>query len=131
MNDPKAPSDWLKVVGILRRQKDIDRQWNTVHFGPVRIETHDGEHLFQVEVSPRDLELKGFRVQLYSTSVPGGGASLIAMTACTTCACPPGAQMYSAQVSATRPASDYTARIVPHHLNASTPLEAGQIVWQR
>jgi starch phosphorylase len=38
---------------------------------------------------------------------------------------------YSTHVSATRPASDYTARIVPHHLNAFVPLEADQIVWQR
>jgi hypothetical protein len=33
-------------------------------------------------------------------------------------------------VSATRPSSDYTPRIVPYHLNAVVPLEAGQIVWQ-
>jgi starch phosphorylase len=43
----------------------------------------------------------------------------------------PGMLTYSAHVSATRPASDYTARIVSHHRNASVPLEAGQIVWQR
>jgi starch phosphorylase len=42
----------------------------------------------------------------------------------------PGAVTYLAQVSATRPASDYTARIVPYHLNAVVPLEAGQIIWQ-
>jgi starch phosphorylase len=38
---------------------------------------------------------------------------------------------YSAQVSATRASSDYTARIIPHHANVSVPLEAGQILWQR
>jgi hypothetical protein len=43
----------------------------------------------------------------------------------------PGSYTYSAQVSATRPANDYTARIVPHHPDALVALEAGQIVWQR
>jgi starch phosphorylase len=43
----------------------------------------------------------------------------------------PGAQIYAAQVAATRPASDYTPRVVPHHANASVPLEAEQILWQR
>jgi starch phosphorylase len=43
----------------------------------------------------------------------------------------PGVLTYSAHVSATRPASDYTARIIPHHPNASVPLEAEQIIWQR
>jgi hypothetical protein len=39
--------------------------------------------------------------------------------------------MYPAQVSAIHPASDHTARIIPQYLNASTPLEVEQIVWQR
>jgi starch phosphorylase len=43
----------------------------------------------------------------------------------------PGMFIYLAQVSASRPASDYTARIIPHHPNASVPLEARQILWQR
>ena len=38
---------------------------------------------------------------------------------------------YSAQVSATRASSDYTARIIPYHANVSVPLETGQILWQR
>jgi starch phosphorylase len=53
------------------------------------------------------------------------------MNASGPCADKPGAFNYSAQVSATRPASDYTARIVPYHPNALVPLEAEQIVWQR
>jgi len=43
----------------------------------------------------------------------------------------PDALTYSVKVSATRPAGDYTARIIPYHPNASVPLEAGQIIWQR
>jgi starch phosphorylase len=43
----------------------------------------------------------------------------------------PGAFTYSIQVSATRLASDYTARIVPFHVNALVPLETDRIVWQR
>jgi starch phosphorylase len=43
----------------------------------------------------------------------------------------PGVMTYSAQVPATRSASNYTARIIPRHSNASVPLEARQILWQR
>jgi starch phosphorylase len=38
---------------------------------------------------------------------------------------------YSARVPASRPAAEYTARIVPHHPEAAVPLEAAQILWQR
>jgi len=38
---------------------------------------------------------------------------------------------YSARVAATRPATDYTARIVPFHPAAEVPLEDAHILWQR
>jgi len=39
--------------------------------------------------------------------------------------------IYSAQAPSSRPASDYTARAVPHFPGAAVPLEAAQILWQR
>ena len=39
--------------------------------------------------------------------------------------------VYTAHVAATRPAADYTARIIPQHPDAAVPLEAPQILWQR
>jgi starch phosphorylase len=42
-----------------------------------------------------------------------------------------GGYLYGAKVSATRPATDYTARVIPQHDGVSVPLEAAQILWQR
>jgi len=39
--------------------------------------------------------------------------------------------LYSARVPATRPAVDYTPRLIPHNGEAIVPLEASQILWQR
>jgi starch phosphorylase len=39
--------------------------------------------------------------------------------------------VYAARVPADRPASDYTARVVPCRAGAKVPLEAPQILWQR
>ena len=38
---------------------------------------------------------------------------------------------YYAQVPATRPAIDYTARIIPQHDDVRVPLEEAHILWQR
>ncbi len=38
---------------------------------------------------------------------------------------------YHAKVSAARPATDYTARIIPSHDGVDVPLEVGRILWQR
>jgi starch phosphorylase len=127
----RTADDGALGLSLLRWKQNIDRHWNTVHFGPVEVTTHDGQHLFQAEVSPGNLKLEELRVELYSGPVQGGGPTLAIMTASKNCAGSSGVQMYSAQVSALRPASDYTARIVPHCLNASVPPEAEQIVWQR
>jgi starch phosphorylase len=39
--------------------------------------------------------------------------------------------VYSAQVPATRPAADYTARVIPYRSGVSVPLESALILWQR
>jgi len=39
--------------------------------------------------------------------------------------------IYTAEVPSSRPANDYTARIVPASADAHIPLEEKQILWQR
>jgi starch phosphorylase len=116
---------------LLQWKQDLDRHWSTVRFVNVEIDTHDGQHYFQADIAPGSLTPGHLRVELYADSAHGECASLEVMTTSGPCADTPGAFNYSAHISATRPASDYTARIVPHHPNALVPLEASQIVWQR
>ena len=116
---------------LLQWKQDLERYWSTVHFVSIRINTHDGQHFFQADVAPGSLTPDHFRVDLYADTAHEKSAPFQVMNASGPCADKPGAFNYSAQVSATRPASDYTARIVPHHPNALVPLEVGQIVWQR
>jgi len=116
---------------LLQWKQDLERYWSTVGFVSIRINTHDGQHFFQVDVAPGSLTPDHFRVDLYADTAHEKSAPFQVMNASGPCADKPGAFNYSAQVSATRPASDYTARIVPYHPNALVPLEAEQIVWQR
>ena len=127
----RAAGDNALGMGLLHWQQDIDRHWNTVRFGTLGIETHDGQHFFQVKVLPGNLNPDQLTVELYADSVQAGKPAIEAMTAPEPSPDSPGVLTYSAHVSATRPASDYTARIIPHHPNASVPLEAEQIIWQR
>jgi starch phosphorylase len=118
-------------AALLHWQQDIDRHWSTVQFGAVGIETHDGQHFFQVEVFPGNLNPDQLQMELYADSVQGGQPVIEVMIASKHSAVARGVLTYSAQVPATRPASDYTARVIPRHPNASVPLEARQILWQR
>jgi starch phosphorylase len=115
---------------LLNWRQEIDRHWSAVRFGAVKIETRDGRHYFQVQVFLGKLNPDQLQVELYADSIQGGEPVVEVMIAPDPRVDMLGVVTYSAQVSATRPASDYTARIIPHHPNASVPLEAEQILWQ-
>jgi starch phosphorylase len=116
---------------LLQWKQDIDRHWSTVHFVGMQINTHDGKHFFQVDIAHGSLTPEHLRVELYADSADGQCDSCEVMNLSGPCADTPDTFTYLAEVSATRPASDYTARIVPYHPNALVPLEANQIIWQR
>jgi len=127
----RAADDGAIGSSLLQWKQDLDQHWNRVRFGTLKIETRDGQHFFQAEIYPGALTRDQLQVELYADSMHGGMPAIEGMTANEPCPDSPGVLTYSANVSATRPASDYTARIVPHYLNAAVPLEAEQIVWQR
>ena len=127
----RAADDGALGSSLLQWKLDIDRHWSNVRFVSIRIDTHDGQHFFEADIAPGSLTPDHFRVELYADASPGKGSSLGAMNATGPCTDRPGAITYSTQVSATRLASDYTARIVPFHVNALVPLETDRIVWQR
>jgi len=116
---------------LLKWRYKIAREWNSVRFGPLQTETHDGRHFFRVQLLPANLPLSDLKVELYASPLQAGDSAVETMTACDQCTDPKGTVTYSAQVAATRAAIDYTPRVVPQHPGVSVPLEAGQILWQR
>jgi starch phosphorylase len=127
----RAADDGAAGSSLLQWKQDLERHWSTVRFVGVRIDTHDGQHFFQADVAPGSLNPEHLRVEIYADPAQGGSACVEVMNPSGPSPDKPGAFTYSAQVSVTRLASDYTARIVPYNLNAFVPLEASQIIWQR
>jgi starch phosphorylase len=127
----RAADDGALGSSLLQWKLDLDRHWSNVRFASIRINTHDGQHFFEADVAPGSLTPDHFRVELYADASHGEGSCVEEMNASGLCTDTPGAFTYSTQVSATRNASDYTARIVPYHVNALVPLETDRIVWQR
>jgi starch phosphorylase len=97
----------------------------------VKVETHDGQHLFEVPVCLDDLDPKTLRVELYADGVMGGAPVCQEMTSLRQSAGASEGSIYSAAVSAARPAGDYTARVIPHRNGVAVPLEDARILWQR
>jgi starch phosphorylase len=78
-----------------------------------------------------NLDPNAVRVEMYAEGINGGSPIRQEMT----CVQPPAGEtrrgIYRASVSATRPATDYTARIIPHCAGDAVPLEVDPILWQR
>jgi len=87
-------------------------------------------HFFRVHIYTGRLSANEFKVELYANPLTGGGPAIESMSAYKD-ADPMGQQPFLGEVCACRSAGDYTARIVPYHVSAAVPLEAGQILWQR
>jgi starch phosphorylase len=105
--------------------------WDTLRFGEVKIETKGKQHVFEVQVYLNDLDPKAVQVELYADGVNSGALvrqkmKLIRQPAAADSSC-----VYRAKVPASRPATDYTARVIPYYDSVAVPLEEAHILWQR
>jgi glycogen phosphorylase len=110
-------------------QRLITEHWNAVRFGETTVQTREGQHVISVQAFLGDLDPDAVQVELYADAVDDAGPVRQPMTR--EQALTGSAWLYRAEVPATRPAVDYTARLIPCHPALTTPLEASQILWQR
>ena len=116
---------------IVNWEHALKEKWAKLHFGEVKVETKAKQYVFKVQVYLNDLDPKAVRVELYADGVNGGSPVRREMKLLRPLAGASGGYIYSAAVSAARPAIDYTARVIPHFAGIAVPLEEEQILWQK
>ena len=121
--------------GAVGRQV-VDWQHAWIRSGPrcasvkLKVETSGEQHVFEVQVYLNDLDPKAVRVELYADGVDGAGPVRQEMTRVRRQAGASGGYVYGAAVPATRPATDYTARVIPYCSGVAVPMEAARILWR-
>jgi starch phosphorylase len=118
-------------VDIVNWRHALDQKWHALRFGEVTLETRGEQHVFEAQVYLDDLDPQAVRVELYADGVMGGATVREQMKRVGQLAGAPGGYVYSAAVSAARPSTDYTARVIPHCDGVAIPLEDARILWQR
>lgn len=111
-------------------QHALEQKWALLRFGEVTVETNEEQHVFEVQLYLSDLDPNAVRVELYADGIKGGapvGQEMICVPQLAAGRC----WVYRAAVSAIRPATDYTARVIPRYPGVAVPLEAVHILWQR
>jgi starch phosphorylase len=109
----------------------LAQHWAMLHFDEITVETIDKQHVFDLHVCLNDLDPKAVRVELYADAINGNGPVRQEMQRIDQASAASSCSHYRGAVSAARPSTDYTARVLPQHSDASIPLEERRILWQR
>jgi len=127
----RAADDGRVGGQIVDWQRTLAENWGAVRWGDLQVQTTGGQHVFRLQVYLGKMNADAVRVELYADGLDGGAPVREAMTRVEPLAAAATSFAYTVAVPATRPASDYTPRLVPHHPHAAVPLEANYISWQR
>ncbi len=97
----------------------------------MKVESDGEQHVFEVQIYLDDLDPEAVRVELYADGVDGSAPERVEMQRVRQLVGAANGYAYRTSVPATRPATDYTARLIPNHPGVAVPLEAAHILWQR
>jgi glycogen phosphorylase len=111
--------DWMRTLAD---------GWSTIEFGDLRVETRNGQHQFEVRVELGEVAPEDVCVELYA-DMPGGDSFHQEMTRGEKLINSENGWVYTVPVPATRPASDFTPRIIPQYPGIVVPLEMNLILW--
>ena len=129
-NVTKRTRDQECTENIVLWRQTIERHWPSIRFGRVETENRDNSIVFAVQVYLDDLDPDFVRVELYADESGDKPPELHPMTRSEPLVGAIHGYLYTCEVTNKRPATDYTARIVPFHPKAMIPLEANQILWE-
>jgi starch phosphorylase len=115
---------------VINWRYNLEQNWDKLRFGEVKVVSDGGRHDFEVGIYLGNLDPNSVRVELYADGVNGGEPELQEMRRGQP-STEANSYTYSAQMPATRPATDYTARVISQHDGVAIPLEVARILWQR
>jgi starch phosphorylase len=116
----KALADW---------DHQIRHRWHEVHAGRLEVTPRDDGWEFSLPVYLGDLPVDSVTAQLYAEPANGEPAALIEMQAAGPVTGAVNGVLFRASLGSRRPATDFTARLVPLHPQAKVPLESNRIHW--
>ncbi|MGA7948566.1 MAG: alpha-glucan family phosphorylase [Thiobacillaceae bacterium] len=109
----------------------LEQHWGALRFGELKVETDQQRHAFELQVYLDELNPNDVCVELYADGTSGAATERIAMERVQQLVGATNGYAYRVRVPATRPATDYTARLIPYYAGVTVPLEDAHILWQR
>ena len=118
-------------VDIVNWRHALEMKWAALRFGEMKLETDSERHVFELQAYLDELDPESVWVELYANGVNGNAPERVKMKRVRQLVGAKNGYAYHASVPATRPATDYSARFIPHRDDVAVPLEDVHILWQR
>jgi starch phosphorylase len=116
---------------IVEKLNTLQQNWSTLRFGKVKVETDGERHVFEVEVYLNSIDPDAVLVELYAEGIDGSSHTRQKLNPVQLKTEANKPLVFQASVPASRPAADYTPRVIPNFPGVSVPLETTLILWQR
>jgi starch phosphorylase len=126
----RAGNKGASAEAIAGWQRSLQQNWSGVRFGEIKVTTDSGQQRFEAQTYLNGLAPEAVTVELYAEGLAGQPPVRLEMRPLRQLAGTEHAYAYGAQVPAARPASQYTVRVIPRHVDVAIPLEAPEILWQ-
>ena len=126
----RAANKGAAGAAIMEQRQQIDREWDKLEFGEVHTEAVANGYLFQVPVRLGALTPDNVLMELYATGLNGAVALRTPLVPDAAISAE-GTYRYQALVTTTRPAGDFTPRLLPVYEGIAVPLEDSHMRWQR
>ena len=126
----RAANESKLGIELAGRLESLVEAWKDVRFGAVTTRNEGTQYAFEVQIFLGGLDPHVVEVELYAEPQADGKIFRQKMEPNQHFGSD-GYAVYSSKVPATRPVADYTARAIPCDSQASIPLEATQILWQK
>ncbi|HEX5423420.1 MAG TPA: alpha-glucan family phosphorylase [Candidatus Acidoferrales bacterium] len=125
----RSANQSVQAVGLLNWEGNLAKHWPAVRFGSASVESRDHQNFFQVQVFLGGLDPGNVAVELYAEPLNGDGPARHAMQLGEPIVGSADGFTFTASIPATRPATDFTPRLIPRREGALVPLEASYILW--
>ena len=126
-----APTNHALARDLADWSARLFRNWLALHIGQPTVARADDCWRFSVPVFLGEMAADDIRVELYAATVEGEVCDPVLLAQERAI---PGAMngyIFIGQVAASRPANDFTVRIIPSRREALVPAELALIAWQR
>ncbi len=132
----KAYQERIFNNGILAKQimdqlLTLDQKWDFIYFGEDKVELIDNQYNFSIQVYFQDVDPEIVQVEIYANGINGQDAFVQKMNRGTKLNGESNGYHFETSFTATRPITDFTARVIPCIPDVEVPLEISKILWQK